>query len=153
MSDHKAAISQAPVLRPRPWHLWVVGILSLIWNGFGAFDYSATQFQWQAYMSNFTESQLEYFYGLPAWQVSAWAFGVWGALLGSIGLILAKRWAVLMFAVSLVGMLASFATYFWSEQAQEAMGQSGWIFSAVIVVVGVVLLRYSRNMSKKGVLR
>ena len=23
-----------------PWHLWVVGVLALLWNGFGAYDLS-----------------------------------------------------------------------------------------------------------------
>jgi hypothetical protein len=26
-----------------PWHLWVVGILSLLWNAFGGYDYTMTQ--------------------------------------------------------------------------------------------------------------
>ena len=28
-----------------PVHLWVVGILAVLWNSAGAFDYSATQFR------------------------------------------------------------------------------------------------------------
>ena len=26
-----------------PWHLWVVGILALLWNSFGCVDYFMTQ--------------------------------------------------------------------------------------------------------------
>src|SRR3546814_7159427 len=26
-----------------PWHLWVVGVLSLLWNAVGAFDYTMTK--------------------------------------------------------------------------------------------------------------
>ena len=22
-----------------PWHLWVVGVVSLLWNGFGGYDF------------------------------------------------------------------------------------------------------------------
>jgi hypothetical protein len=25
-----------------PWHLWLVGVLALLWNSFGAFDYVMT---------------------------------------------------------------------------------------------------------------
>ncbi len=83
-----------------PLHLWIVGVLAVLWNAIGAFDYSATQLRIEAYMSAFTPEQLEYFYSFPAWAVAAWAFGVWGALLGSIALLLRKAWAVWAFGIA-----------------------------------------------------
>jgi len=61
-----------------PVHLWVVGVLALLWNAMGAFDYLATQFKLEFYVKQFTPEQLSYFYGFPAWAVAGWAFGVWG---------------------------------------------------------------------------
>jgi len=75
--------------RPKtPIHLWIVGILALLWNAMGAFDYLATELQLEAYMEGFTEEQLAYFYGFPSWVVAFWAFAVWGGLLASVGLLL-----------------------------------------------------------------
>ena len=48
-----------------PVHLWIVGVLALLWNAMGAFDYLATQLELDFYMSRFTEQQLAYFYGFP----------------------------------------------------------------------------------------
>lgn len=76
-----------------PMHLWIVGVVSLLWNAFGAMDYAMTQFQVESYMSHFTAKQLDYFYGFPAWADAAWAFGVWGCVAGSVGLLLRKAWA------------------------------------------------------------
>ena len=87
-----------------PLHLWIVGVLAVLWNAIGAFDYSATQLRLEAYMSAFTPEQLEYFYNFPAWTVAAWAIAVWGALLGSIALLLRKAWAVWAFGISIAGM-------------------------------------------------
>ena len=136
----------------RPWHLWLIGILSLIWNGFGVFDYLATQLQWEPYMSNFTAEQLDYFYGLPLWQVAGWTLGVWCALFGSLALLFRHRIAVLMFALSLLGMFIGLINYAISEQAQQAMGGEYATFSAVIVLIGVSLLIYARLMVRRGVL-
>ena len=31
--------SMDSMTRSTPWHLWVVGVVSLLWNGFGAYDF------------------------------------------------------------------------------------------------------------------
>ena len=65
-----------------PWHLWVIGIVSLLWNAMGAYDYYMTQSQNEAYMGQFSPEQLEFFDGFPAWVDATWAIAVWFALLG-----------------------------------------------------------------------
>ncbi|MBY6203589.1 hypothetical protein [Halomonas denitrificans] len=136
-----------------PMHLWIVGILSLLWNAMGAFDYLATKLRLEFYMNMFTEAQLAYFYDLPLFFTVFWAVGVWGALFGSVALLLRRRWAVALFALSLVGMIVgSIYTLFLSDGI-EIMGAGGAIFSAVIFVVGVFLLVYARRMAAAGVLR
>lgn len=135
-----------------PFHLWVVGVLSLLWNAVGCFDYLATKLQLDSYMSQFTEAQLEYFYGFPAWMTVFWALGVWGALLGSIALLFRSRRAIPFFAVSLLGMIVSTVYSVFLSDGLEIMGSGGAAFSAVIFVIGVLLLFYARRMSERGVL-
>ena len=72
-----------------PVHLWIVGVLALLWNGMGAFDYLATQLELDFYMSQFTPEQLEYFNSFPKLMTACWAFAIWGAVAGTIGLLLA----------------------------------------------------------------
>jgi len=133
-------------------HLWVVGVLSLLWNAVGCFDYLATKLQIDSYMSQFTPAQLEYFYGFPAWFTVFWALGVWGALLGSISLLLRRRWAVGLFAVSLLGLIMTSIYSLFLSDGMEVMGSGGAAFSAVIFVVAVLLLLYARRMSARDVL-
>ena len=94
---------------PAPRHLWIVGVLSLLWNAFGAMDYVLTNTNNEAYLSQFTPEQLAYFIDFPAWTTAAWALGVWGALAGSVLLLMRSRFAVHAFGVSLAGMAVSFA--------------------------------------------
>lgn len=137
----------------RPRHLWIVAVLSLLWNAMGAFDYVATKLRLEFYMQNFTPEQLDYFYGFPAAMTAFWAFGVWGALLGSVALLLASRWAVALFAISLLGMLVSMSWSFLLNNGVEIMGSAGSLFSLVILLIGIGLLFYARQMRKAGVLR
>ena len=136
-----------------PVHLWVVGVMALLWNAVGAFDYAATQFRLEGYMSQFTAEQLEYFYGFPAWAVAAWAIAVWFAVFGSLALLLRRRLAYVLFLVSLVAMVASTVHSFVLSDGAEIMGNAGVIFSGVIFVIGVLLLWYSKAMMERGVLR
>jgi hypothetical protein len=136
-----------------PLHLWIVGILALLWNTMGAFDYLATEMELEAYMSQFTEEPLAYFYGFPAWVVAAWAIAVWGGLLGSIGLLLRKSWSVWVFALSIVGMVITTIYNFGMTNGAEIMGTGGAIFSALIFIIALFLFFYSRKMAANGVLR
>lgn len=147
------SVLERPVIRARtPVHLWIVGVLALLWTGMGAFDYLASQLRLEFYMSQFTEAQLDYFYGFPAWAVSVWAIGVWGAFAGAIGLLLRRRWAVWMFAVSLLGLALSTVYQFVLSDGAEVMGTGGAIFTAVIWIVAILLLLYSRRQAARGVL-
>ena len=88
-----------------PWHLWLVGIAGLLWDLVGAFDYLATQTEYEPYMSGFTPEQLDYFFGLPTWVVAFWALAVWGGVLGTLLLLLRKRLAAPVLLVSFVSMV------------------------------------------------
>lgn len=135
-----------------PKHLRIVGVLALLWNAVGAFDYLATQMEWGFYMSQFSEEQLAYFYGFPAWAVAGWAVAVWSAVAGSVGLLLLRRWAVGAFALSLAGMAVSTLYSYGMSEGAEVMGTGGVIFSVVIALVTIFLLLYSRRMAGKGLL-
>ena len=142
----RAARARAPV------HLWIVGVLALLWNAIGAFDYLATQLKLDFYMSQFTEQQLAFFYGLPAWAVAGWAFGVWGGLAGAVGLVLRRRWAVWAFAVSLAGLAVSSIYTLVLSNGAEVMGAGGAVFNAVIWALAIFLLLYARAQATRGIL-
>lgn len=67
-----------------PWHLWLVGVLSLLWNGFGAYDFVMTNTQGEAYMraSGMTQPMIDYYNAMPTWMYGPWVLGVFGAVLG-----------------------------------------------------------------------
>lgn len=141
------------VPEPRtPRHLWVVGILGLLWNCLGAFDYLMTETRNESYMSQFTPEQLEYFYGFPAWVVAFWALAVWGGVLGALLLLLRKRLAVPVLLVSFLSMIVTSIYNFGLSEGLEVTGGAGLAFSGLIFVVALGLWLYARNMSRRGIL-
>ena len=139
-------------LARRPWHLWLVGILGLLWNLVGAYDYLMTQTQNVSYMSQFTPEQLEYFYGFPTWVVAAWALAVWGGVLGTLLLLLRKRLAVGVLLVSLLSMIVTSVYNFVLSDGLEVMGSGAVAFSGLIFVIALGLWLYARAMARRGVL-
>ena len=140
-----------------PWHLWLVGVLSLLWNGFGAFDFIQTTTRGEAYMREmgFDQAMIDYHLAMPAWIYVPWTLGVWGAVIGSVLLLLRRRWAVQAFALSLIAALASLIYGKFIDPLPPApaeMAVMGWM-SFVILLIAVLLFVYAFNMRKRGVLR
>ena len=143
-----------------PWHLWVVGVLSLAWNAFGANDYLQTQMGNLEYYGSMSETlgvpaeeMLAYFQSYPAWMHGAWALGVWGAVLGSLLLLLRSRFAVHVFALSLLGLAVTTVYQLVQGTPEWTQGTSTTVISVVIWSIATFLLIYAASMRSKGVLR
>ena len=138
-----------------PWHLWAVGVVSLLWNAAGAYDYLMTQLGNEAYLSMLNEAQRAMLEARPAWFGGVWALGVWGSVAGSVLILLRSRWAVAAFALSFIGLILSAVwSYGLSDpSAAEVMGTFAAVFSVVVAMVIVALWLYARSMVLRGVLR
>ena len=135
-----------------PWHLWVVGAVALLWNGYGGYDYVMTQTNNAAYLAQFTAEQRAYFDSYPMWMEADWAIGVWGGVLGAVLLLLRSKWAFHAFHASLIAFAVS-VVYGQMSEGAALMGTTGVIFSAAIFLLGLAFVMYSRMMTRKGVLR
>ena len=151
-------VPPAPV--DAPWHLWVVGGLSLLWNAFGAYDYTMTQSGNAAYLHAAAEQMgvtaqqaYEYFSSFPAWMVAFWALGVWGALAGSVLLLLRTRFAFAAFALSLLGLAVSTAYQVTASSPDWLETSTDSTMTIVIWSVAAFLLIYAFSMTMKRVLR
>lgn len=138
-----------------PWHLWAIGLVSLLWNSVGAYDYTQTRMRNMEYLEGmgFTEEALAYIDNFPIWADIAWAFGVWGALAGSILLLLRNRFAVTAYALSLAGAVLSNLYPFVVEPPAIMQSSAAKVFSLVIIGIAAALLYYAHRMKAAGVLR
>ena len=137
-----------------PWHLWVIGVVTLLFNAGGAFDYVMTQTRNVEYMAQFSEAELAYFYSFPSWVQGCWAIAVWGAVLGSALLLMRSRWAASAYAVSLIAMVVTFAHNFVLADVKmyDVVGSEAIYVSAVIAIVAIAVFIYARVMAQRGVL-
>ena len=147
-----------PVQHKTPWHLWAVGLLSLAWNLIGATDYTLTQAGNRTWigaaatnMGITAEQMISYIESFPVWLHAFWALGVWGAIAGSVLLLLRSRYAVWAFAASLLG-LAVTQFYRVLTPQPEWMGED-LILNLMLWSMASFLLIYAVSMRNKGVIR
>ncbi|MFN2100052.1 hypothetical protein [Altererythrobacter sp. MF3-039] len=133
-----------------PWHLWVVGILTLLWNGVGIWSYTSTQ---TGNLDGFgmSDEAIAYVTSFPAWADSLWALGVWGALAGSILLLLRSRFAVTALLVSVVGLVGT--TVYQRVLTELPADMAGIGIPIMIWAITLLTLWYAMRMRKQGVLR
>jgi hypothetical protein len=138
-----------------PWHLWLVGIVGVLWNAFGCVDYTMTALQGEVWLRQMgmTDAQITSYEAMPAWMTAVWAIGVWGAMLGTVLLLLRKKLAMPVFVISLIAYVGSLVyAYALSDQA-ATMPDGTWIMQAVILVGCLFFVWYSRMMAQRGLLR
>lgn len=142
-----------------PMHLWIVGLLSLLWNGFGAFDYAMTRTKGADYIRSVmptidADKMMAYIDGFPIWASIGWGLGVWGALAGSILLLMRNRLAAPAFGVSLLGAVLGIGYQLATPADIAGMDQGfGAIVPYLVLAIAAALYVYARRQKASGVLR
>lgn len=142
-----------------PVHLWIAGILSLVWNSFGGYDYFMTRTRGTAYLKEMMpgtdpNAMMAYIDSFPLFAQIGWGLGVWGAVAGSILLLMRHRYAVIAFAISLIGAVLSLGYQLVGPPGPAGAAEGGAaILPYVILALTVAQLLYAQMMRTKGVLR
>ena len=150
--------STAPAIAA-PKSLYIVGALALLWNGFGAYDYLMTRMRNTEYFEKMMpgvdpNAILAWVDGFPIWAQFGWGLGVWGGLIGAILLLMRSRWAVPVFALSLLGAVMGLGYQIVAAPPLAgAEGLGGNVMPFVIIFVALALFLYARTMQRRGVLR
>ncbi len=143
----------APAAPRTPTHLWIVGVLALLWNAVGAHGYLMIVSRDPVFMAQFTPLQVAFYDAMPAAMTSTWALSVWGGVLGSILLLLRTRFAAPVFLISLCGMVITHVRNYVFANGMEVMGEPlPLLVNVMVVVVGVSLYVYARAEARAGVL-
>ncbi len=141
----------------RPWHLWIIGILGLLWNAFGALSFMLTVLKVEAVMGEYPPEQRTYFEGFPFWANAFWAIGVFGGVLGCLLLLLKKRLAVPILFASVIGAIVSnlgglLLLGGWDVMKKTDMLGFSLFFAVFIILFAAFQTYYAHRMNKRGVL-
>ena len=133
-----------------PWHLWVVGLLTLLWNAVGGFSYTMTRFGMLEQLG-MSETEIAFFESAPVWSNFFWGLGVWGAIAGSVLILLRSRFAVHATVLALIGLAGS--NYWQYAVADTPESLQSLPLTLLIWATTLFMLFYSIRMTKAGVMK
>ena len=133
-----------------PWHLWVVAILTLVWNGSGAVTILMAQTGRRLGMD---PHEIAYYANQPLWFVLATDLATMLPVAAGVALLLRSRAAVWLFVLALAAILFTNA-YDVAAGTSLTLVDQGWRnLTIVLVAIALLQLGYAWTMRKRGVLR
>lgn len=136
-------------VKPPMW-FWIVGVIALLWNLIGVSAYLSEAFMSEEVFVSMPEAQQALYESRPSWATAAFAIAVWSGLLGSISLLLKKKWAKVVFILSLVGILLQQLYHFFLSNTFDVMGTTAMILPILIVIFGLLLVIFADFAAKRN---
>lgn len=146
MNEDSAKIS------PPVW-FWVIAVIALLWFLMDMSAFFMRVLMTDDIIKAMPENQQHLYRNMPLWVNIVFAGEVFGGALGCAGLLLRKKWALPLFAVSILGVLSqTFYVYFLSD-AISAMGTPAVVMPLVAILIGIGMIVLARSAISKGWLR
>jgi hypothetical protein len=137
-------------IKPPAW-FWVTAILALIWNAIGVFAYLGQAFMTDEMKTQLPPEQLALMESTPSWVTAAFAIAVWGGLLGSLALLLRKKWSKPVFLISLLAILGQMAYSIFMTNSAEIYGTlQGIVLPMLVIFIGILLYLLAGMAIRKG---
>lgn len=128
----------------------IIAIVALLWNLIGVLFYLLSAYMPDEVLKALPQAQQDFIANTPAWVTAAFAIGVFGGTIASLGLLLRKKWCVPLFIISLLAILAQNTYGFVLSNGLEVYGTSGLITPILVIIIAIVLVYYSRKAKTNG---
>jgi hypothetical protein len=137
-------------IRKRPWHLWTVAILTLLWNGSGAVTTMLAQ---AGRLTSVGPEEAAYYAAQPLWFVLITGIALLAPVAGAVALLLLRRAAVWLFALSVAAVVVTNAIDIVAGTSLVLV-DSGWlVLTCIVVVLAVLQWVYAYAMQRRALLR
>jgi len=151
-STEKHATESSQKGSPPVW-FWVISIVALLWYLMDTSAFFMRVSMTEEAIESMPENQQPLYRDMPLWVNIVFACEVFGGTLGCISLLLRKKWALPLFAISLLGVLAQTSNIWFLTDAISAMGAPAVVMPLVAIIIGTALIFLAKTAISKGWLR
>ncbi len=135
-------MSNSTVQKLPIWFI-VVSILALIWNAMGVMAYISQAYMTEEVLTQLPAADQDMYNNLPSWYIGAFAVAVFAGTIGSLGLVIRKKWAFYVLLISLIAAIAQMCYLAFVLKMANAM-------TPMIIIVGIALVWLADYATKKG---
>jgi hypothetical protein len=128
----------------------VIAIVALLWNLLGCVAFFADLQLSPQEVAKLSPAQQALYNARPGWAVAATALAVFGGAIGCVGLLLRKKWAFILFCLSLVGILAQDFGLFILVNGATLAGSVAVILQLLVLAIAIGLVFLSRLAIARG---
>jgi hypothetical protein len=133
-----------------PKWFWIVSLLALAWFLMDTMAFSIRVFLLEESIKELPESHQNIYLDMPFWISIVFAIEVFGGLLGSIALLLKKKWALTGFAISLIGTLGQTSYIYFLSDATSVIGAMAIIMPLVAITLCLALIFFVKSAVSKS---
>jgi len=134
-----------------PIWFWIISILALLWYLMDMSAFYMRVFMAEDIIKGMPENQQHLYQNMPQWVKLVFAAEVFGGVLGSLGLLLRKKWALPLFYISILGVLYQTFYIYYLSDAISTLGTPAIMMPMVAVGIGMIL--HTRSLISKAWLR
>jgi len=127
-----------------------VAVVALLWNLLGCIAFFSDLRLSPEDLAKLPEAQQALYAARPAWAVAATATAVFGGVLGCLGLLLRKKWALPVLALSLLGILVQDFGLFVLAGGASLAGPVAIAMQGIVLAVGIGLVWLARKGIARG---
>ncbi len=128
---------------------WIISVVALIWNIMGVIAYLGQAYMTEEVLKALPEAEQAYYSDVPAWVTGVFAIAVFAGVFGCVALLMRKKWATILFVISLIAVLAQFIYNFFIQTYVEITGVK-MIWPILVIVIALFLVLFSRKATKEG---
>jgi hypothetical protein len=141
--------SLTPAKRKAPWHLWVVAVLTLLWDASGAYTILMAR---AGKLAGLSADEAAYYAAQPFWFSIVVDIALFAPIAGGLALLLRHKAAVWLFGLSLAAVLISNIYDLAAGTSRALANNAAMIVTGLIALIALLQLLYARAMRKREVL-
>jgi len=138
---------------------WAISIALLLWGFGGASIYIAyfvetpEEFAQMAETAANRQAYADYVANIPIWAIGVGIIAAVTRLLGAIGLLLRRAWALPLYIISVVFFLAALYRAFVLANVSSVMSGAHISIELVFLALGIFAVWFARENKSKGILK
>ena len=129
-----------------------VAVLALLWNLLGCFMIAMDAMMPPDVVATLPADQQAIHAARETWMVIGSIVAVAAGALGSLGLVLKRRWATPLLVLSVLGLIVQDLGFVMIARTLP-IPTAGWIMQGLVLVIAILLLVMARKAARNGWLR